>query len=115
MSRTYAVLLLCSAGRDRWLGRLAGQRPAGLSFSSNLYLSEALVGALVGYAWACLSAITEGVVTRNPVQAVRSGVFSGLLGLAAGAIGLPLSEYLFQFVGAGFIRTCVRLGAYSVC
>jgi len=73
----------------------------GLSIVSNLYLSEAIVGALVGLSVGLFIGLTEGALTRNPVQAVRSGLFSGLLGLAAGAIGLPLSEFLFQFVGAG--------------
>lgn len=73
----------------------------GLSFISNLYVSEAVVGALVGLCIGLFIGITEGVMTRNAVQALKSGVFSGLLGLAAGAIGLPLSEFLFQSVGAG--------------
>jgi len=40
-------------------------------------------------------------MTLNLVQLAKSGAFSGLLGLVAGAIGLPLSEWLFQAVGAG--------------
>jgi hypothetical protein len=75
----------------------------GLSIVSNLYLSEAIVGGLVGLSVGLFIGLTEGALTRNPVQALRSGLFSGLLGLGAGAIGLPLSEYLFQFVGAGII------------
>jgi hypothetical protein len=47
--------------------------------------------------------LTEGAVTRNPVQALKAGLFGGLLGLVAGAIGLPLSEFLFQAVGAGVL------------
>jgi hypothetical protein len=47
--------------------------------------------------------VTEGLLTRNIVQAVKAGVFSAALGLVAGAIGLPLSEYLFQVVGAGIL------------
>jgi hypothetical protein len=73
----------------------------GLSFIANIYLSEAIVGALVGLSIGLLIGIVEGVLTRNLVQAGKSGLFSGLLGLAAGAIGLPLSEWLFQTVGAG--------------
>lgn len=86
----------------------------GLSFASNLYLSEALVGALVGLCVGLFIGATEGAVTRNPVQAVRSGAFSGLLGLAAGAIGLPLSEYLFQFVGAGFVGRALGWGIFGM-
>jgi len=86
----------------------------GLSFSSNLYLSEALVGALVGLCVGLFIGLTEGALTRNPVQAVRSGVFSGLLGSAAGAIGLPLSEYLFQFVGGGVIGRALGWGIFGM-
>jgi len=86
----------------------------GLSFSANLYLNEALVGALVGLCVGLFIGITEGVLTRNPVQALRAGLFSGLLGLAAGAIGLPLSEYLFQFVGAGILGRALGWGIFGM-
>jgi len=75
----------------------------GLSFVSNLYMSEAVVGALVGLSIGFFIGVTEGALTRNIVQAAKSALFSGLLGLVAGAIGLPLSEWLFQTVGAGWI------------
>lgn len=74
----------------------------GLSFGPNLYLSEALVGALVGLCVGLFIGLTEGAMTLNVVQATKSGFVSGLLGLVAGAIGLPVSEFLFQGVGAGY-------------
>ena len=86
----------------------------GLSFASNLYLSEALVGALVGLCVGLFIGIAEGVLTRNPIQALKSGLFSGLLGSVAGAIGLPLSEYLFQFVGAGIIGRALGWGIFGL-
>lgn len=76
----------------------------GLSFlGSNLYMNEAIVGGLIGLSVGLFIGITEGLLTRNIVQVAKSGGFSGLLGLAAGAIGLPLSEFLFQAVGAGVL------------
>jgi hypothetical protein len=75
----------------------------GLSFVSNIYLSEAVVGALVGLSIGLLIGITEGVLTLNLVKAVRSAGLGGLLGLSAGAVGLPLGEWLFQSVGAGIL------------
>jgi hypothetical protein len=75
----------------------------GLSFISNIYLSEAVVGALVGLSLGLLIGVAEGAITLNLVQSAKSGASSGLLGLGAGAIGLPLGEWLFQFVGAGII------------
>jgi hypothetical protein len=73
----------------------------GLSFGPNLYLSEALVGALVGLCVGLCIGITEGAMTLNIVQAAKSGLVSGLLGMLAGAVGLPLSEFFFQTVGGG--------------
>jgi hypothetical protein len=86
----------------------------GLSFTSNLYLSEAVVGALVGLSIGLLVGITEGVMTLNPVQAARSGALSALLGLVAGAIGLPLSEAVFQTVGAGYFGRAVGWGFFGM-
>jgi hypothetical protein len=86
----------------------------GLSFIANIYLSEAIVGALVGLSIGLLIGITEGVLTRNLVQVGKSGLFSGLLGLVAGAIGLPLSEWLFQSVGAGFFGRAVGWGIFGL-
>jgi hypothetical protein len=75
----------------------------GLSFGPNLYIGEALVGALVGLCVGLLIGITEGLMTRNIVQAIKSGSISGLMGILAGAIGLPASEILFQVAGAGYL------------
>ena len=96
--RTYYYALLGA------LGGLVGWQVSdllGLSFTSNLYLSELVVGALVGLSVGLFIGLTEGALTRNPVQAFKSGAFSGLLGLGAGAVGLPLSEFLFQSTGGG--------------
>ena len=86
----------------------------GLSFIANIYLSEAIVGALVGLSIGLLIGIVEGVLTRNLFQAGKSGLFSGLLGLVAGAIGLPLSEWLFQSVGAGIMGRVLGWGVFGL-
>ncbi|HLO33406.1 MAG TPA: FHA domain-containing protein [Anaerolineales bacterium] len=109
--RTYYYALLGA------IGGLVGWQVSdllGLSIVSNLYLSEALVGALIGLSVGLFIGLTEGALTRNPVQALRSGIFSGLLGLAAGAIGLPLSEFLFQSVGAGVIGRALGWGVFGL-
>ncbi len=86
----------------------------GLSFVSNLYLSEAIVGALVGLCIGFFIGITEGLLTRNFVLLIKSGLFSGLLGLVAGAIGLPLGEFLFQSVGAGLLGRALGWAAFGL-
>lgn len=71
----------------------------GLSFTRNIYLSELVVGALIGVSVGLLIGIAEGLLTRNLVQALRASLVSGLLGLAGGALGLPVSEAFFQLLG----------------
>jgi hypothetical protein len=86
----------------------------GLSFIANIYFSEAIVGALVGLSIGLLIGIAEGVITRNLIQAGKSGLLGGILGLVAGAIGLPLSEWLFQTVGAGMAGRALGWGLFGL-
>lgn len=109
--RTYYYALLGA------IGGLIGWQVSnmlGLSFGRNLYVSEALVGAFVGLSIGLFIGITEGALTRNPVHTMRAGVFGGLLGLLAGAIGLPLSEWLFQSLGAGILGRVVAWGLFGM-
>ena len=73
----------------------------GLSFWSNYYLSEIVVGGLIGLSIGALIGLAEGFFTRNLLQILKSGLFSGGLGFLGGAVGLPVAEGLFQFLGAG--------------
>lgn len=86
----------------------------GLSFVSNLYVSEVMVGMLVGMSIGLLIGITEGILTRNIVQAFKSGGFNCLLGAVAGAVGLPLGEFLFQKAGAGLIGRSLGWGTFGL-
>ncbi len=86
----------------------------GLSIATNLYLSEAIVGAVVGLIIGLFIGIAEGLLTRNFVQAIKSGLFGAMLGMVAGAIGLPLSEFLFQAVGAGMLGRALGWGVFGL-
>ena len=86
----------------------------GLSFIKNIYISEAIVGALVGLSIGLLIGSVEGLLARNLLQAGKSALLSSLLGMAAGAIGLPLSEWMFQKVGAGFIGRSLGWGLFGL-
>lgn len=109
--RTYYYAILGA------LGGLLGWQLSdylGLSFITNLYLSEAIVGALIGLVIGLFIGVTEGLLTQNFVQAIRSGLFSALLGLVAGAVGLPLSEFLFQAVGAGLVGRALGWAVFGL-
>jgi hypothetical protein len=86
----------------------------GLSFINNLYISEMFVGGLVGMSIGLMIGITEGLMTRNPVHAGKAGLTGAVLGLVAGGIGLPLSEAIFQFVGAGTLGRALGWGVFGM-
>src|SRR3990170_2899412 len=86
----------------------------GLSFVKPLFLSEAVVGALIGLCVGLLIGAAEGLMTRNWARALRAGGFSGLLGLAAGAAGLPLAEFVFQAIGAGTLGRVLGWGLFGL-
>ena len=86
----------------------------GLSFSPNLYLNEMLVGGLIGLLVGLLIGATEGVVTLSPLRAVRAGTVTAPLGLAAGAIGLPLGEFLFQSVGGATLGRALGWAVFGL-
>ena len=100
MSRTTRLYYYAILGA---MGGLIGWQASnmmGLSFWSNLYLSEIVVGGLIGLSIGALIGLSEGFVSRNPLQILKSGLFSGGLGLVGGGIGLPLAEGFFQLLGA---------------
>ncbi|MGD8603409.1 MAG: FHA domain-containing protein [Anaerolineales bacterium] len=98
--RTYYYAVVGALG-----GLLAWQASnlLGLSFSSNIYLSNAGAGALIGLCVGLPLGAAEGLAALSPLRALRGGLFGGLVGLVGGAIGLPLGELIFQAVGAGLL------------
>lgn len=86
----------------------------GLSFTRNIYFSEAVVGGLIGLSVGLLIGATEGLLTRSPVRALRAAIVSGPLGLAAGAIGLPLGEFIFQIAGAETFGRVLGWGLFGL-
>jgi hypothetical protein len=86
----------------------------GLSFTRSIYLSEVLLGAMIGLFVGLLIGIAEGLFTLNFPRMLRSGLIAGGLGLAAGAIGLPFGELLFQHVGAGWFGRALGWGLFGI-
>jgi hypothetical protein len=109
--RTYYYGVLGAIG-----GLLAWQisNLTGLSFTGSVYLSEVFLGALIGLSVGLLIGIAEGLFTLNFPRMLRSGLIAAVLGLLAGAIGLPLAEVLFQLVGAGLIGRALGLGVFGL-
>jgi len=86
----------------------------GLSFTGNLYVSEMIVGALIGVCVGSLIGGGEALVNRTPARALRTGTLAAGLGLVAGGIGLPLGEMSFQLFGAGLLGRALGWGVFGV-
>jgi hypothetical protein len=85
----------------------------GLSFSANLYINEAAVGAMIGLSLGAPLGATRDLLARSPLRAARGGLLGGAQGLIAGALGLPLGEFLFQAVGAGVLGRAAGWGIFG--
>lgn len=86
----------------------------GLSFTRTIYLSDLLVGSILGLCVGLLIGVTEGLLTRNATNLFRAGVIGGGLGLVAGAIGLPLGEWSFLASGASPISRVLGWAVFGL-
>lgn len=86
----------------------------GLSFMRSVFLSEVVVGALIGMSIGMLIGFSDGLFTRNIVGMVRSGFIGGFLGLFGGAIGLPIAEGLFRILGGGAGGRAIGWGLFGL-
>lgn len=71
----------------------------GLSFTKNLFLSEVIVGALLGGVIGLMIGFGEGFATRSVLFGLRKSILSAALGALGGAIALPIAEGVFLFIG----------------
>ena len=70
---------------------------------SNVYLSDALLGGVIGLCLGLLIGACEGLLAQSWYRALRAGALAGGVGLIAGAIGLPLGELIFQGTGGELV------------
>jgi len=71
----------------------------GLSFTSNFFLSEVIVGAMLGGVIGLLIGFGEGIATQSLLYGLKNSLISALLGAVGGAIALPIAESVFLFIG----------------
>ncbi len=71
----------------------------GLSFTDNLFLSEVIVGALLGGVIGLMIGLGEGFATQSVLFGLRKSLLSAALGALGGALALPIAEGVFLFIG----------------
>ncbi|MGH2628439.1 MAG: FHA domain-containing protein [Anaerolineales bacterium] len=103
MRAYYYAVLGAMGGLIGW----QGSNLLGLSFVPGLFLNDAIVGGLIGLTVGGLIGATEGIMSRSPARAARTGAVSAGLGLVAGGIGLPLAEAFFLAVGGGWLARAI--------
>lgn len=86
----------------------------GLSFSANIYVSDALVGALIGVCLGIPLGGADGFLSRSALRGIRSALRYGIAGMLAGAVGLPLGEIAFHLLQAGVIGRALGWGFFGL-
>ncbi len=86
----------------------------GLSIFDTIYLSEVIVGGLVGVSIGFLIGLSDAFYSRNILKMLLSGLVNGLLGLLGGAIGLPAAEALFQVLGGEIWSRALGWGIFGL-
>ena len=71
--------------------------------SANAYVSDALLGGVIGLCLGLLIGACEGVLAQSWYRALRAGAVAGGIGLVAGAVGLPIGEFVFQATGGELV------------
>jgi hypothetical protein len=99
------------------MGGLFGWRiveSLGFMSGRNVYLSDVLLGGVIGLCVGLLIGAAEGLLTWMPARALYAGAIGGAIGLAAGAIGLPLGEWVFQISGGEIIGRALGWAVFGL-
>lgn len=92
------------------MGGLVGGRlfdAIGFAQRPTVYLSDLVLGATLGMCIGFMIGMAELLLTRSPLRALRAALLGGAVGVAAGAIALPLAELIFLNIGAGLAGRAV--------
>jgi hypothetical protein len=85
----------------------------GFAEGRNIYLTDALLGGLIGLWVGLLIGFAEGLLTRSALRSLRAGLVGAGIGLAGGAIGLPIGEAIFQLSGGALIGRTLGWAAFG--
>ncbi len=89
---------------------------SGLSYSTagNLYISEMLVGGVIGAAIGLCIGAAELFAGAKLLRVLRSSLISAVLGMIGGAAGLPLAERAFLALGGSELARVLGWGLFGL-
>ena len=99
------------------IGALVGWRISdtmGFIRGTNVYVSDILLGGIIGLCLGLLIGASEGLLAQSWYRALRAGGLAGVIGLGAGAIGLPIGEFVFQITGGELIGRSLGWGLFGL-
>jgi hypothetical protein len=80
----------------------------------NIYLIDLLLGGTIGLCLGLLIGASEGLLAQSWYRALRAGALAGGIGLVAGALGLPIGEFIFQITGGEFLGRALGWGLFGL-
>ncbi len=85
----------------------------GLSFTPNVYLSEIVVGGVIGLCIGLFIGLAEGITRNHPWKALQGGGIGALVGFIGGAVGLPIAEGLYLLLGGTIVSSLIGWGLFG--
>src|SRR5574341_552227 len=79
----------------------------------SIYLSDLLLGAVVGLSIGFVIGLAEALLSQSLLRGLRSALVSGGIGLVAGALALPLAEFVFLAIGGQIIGRALGWGIFG--
>ncbi len=86
----------------------------GLSFTPNVFLSEIVVGGLIGLSIGLFIGLAEGITRNHPWKALQGAAIGCLVGFIGGAIGLPIAEGLYLVLGGNIWSSLLGWGIFGL-
>jgi len=85
-----------------------------LAGGDNVLLMNVRMGAIIGLCIGLLIGFTESLLTKSFIRGLRAALLTGLIGLVAGAVGLPVGELVFQFAGGQAISRALGWATFGL-